>query len=298
MSTSQQEKFLLRWNDYENNLSEAFKELRDESEFLDVTLLCDSEDQIEAHRVVLSACSGFFRSVLRRTKHQHPLVYLKGVQHSDLRHILDFIYQGEVSIAQENLNTFLAVAENLKIKGLTQNNHNQQQDKTKSAADQVRVGSSSSQREISQVEELVQVKHEDSQAPVSHEEGSEMFEDDVQYDGSNQYQEIYNNQIGFNEGAGNEGMFVTFVNFLHQYFLPELDTLISTAMYKDQVTKEWRCNFCSKSHKDKARIKRHVEIHFPGFTQSCPYCCKELPSRNSLRVHISDAHTNVNKNQY
>ena len=83
-------------------------------------------------------------------------------------------------------------------------------------------------------------------------------------------------------------------SFKLSFLFLELDTLIFTAMYKDQDTREWRCNFCPKSHKDKARITRHVEIHFPGFTQSCPYCFKELPSRNSLRVHISDAH----KSQY
>ena len=49
-TTSQQEKFCLRWNDFESNLSGAFRELRQESEYLDVTLLCEDEDQIEAHR--------------------------------------------------------------------------------------------------------------------------------------------------------------------------------------------------------------------------------------------------------
>jgi len=115
------EKFCLRWNDFENNISQAFKELRDDKDFFDVTLACDDE-QIQAHKVILSACSPFFRNILRRNPHQHPLLYLKGVKYTDLQSVLNFMYHGEVNVAQEELNSFLAVAEELRVKGLTQNN--------------------------------------------------------------------------------------------------------------------------------------------------------------------------------
>ena len=115
------EKFCLRWNDFESNISGAFRELRDDKDFFDVTLACEDE-QIQAHKVILSACSPFFRTVLRRNPHQHPLLYLKGVKFSDLQSVLNFMYHGEVNVAQEELNSFLAVAEELRVKGLTQNN--------------------------------------------------------------------------------------------------------------------------------------------------------------------------------
>jgi len=115
------EKFCLRWNDFESNISGAFRELREDKDFFDVTLACD-EDQLQAHKVILSACSPFFRTVLRRNKHEHPLLYLKGVKYVDLVAVLNFMYHGEVNVAQEELNSFLAVAEELKVKGLTQNN--------------------------------------------------------------------------------------------------------------------------------------------------------------------------------
>ena len=114
------EKFCLRWNDFESNISTAFRELRDDKDFFDVTLACEDE-QIQAHKVILSACSPFFRTVLRRNPHQHPLLYLKGVKFSDLQSVLNFMYHGEVNVAQEELNSFLAVAEELRVKGLTQN---------------------------------------------------------------------------------------------------------------------------------------------------------------------------------
>jgi len=114
------EKFCLRWNDFETNISVAFKEIREEKDFFDVTLACD-DSQIQAHKVILSACSPFFRNVLRRNPHQHPLLYLKGVKYQDLLSVLNFMYNGEVNVAQEELNTFLSVAEDLRVKGLTQN---------------------------------------------------------------------------------------------------------------------------------------------------------------------------------
>jgi len=115
------EKFCLRWNDFESNISVAFRELREEKDFFDVTLACD-DSQIQAHKVILSACSPFFRNILRRNPHQHPLVYLKGVKYTELLSVLNFMYMGEVNVAQEELNSFLAVAEDLRVKGLTQNN--------------------------------------------------------------------------------------------------------------------------------------------------------------------------------
>jgi len=114
------EKFCLRWNDFESNISNALQDLRSDKDFFDVTIACEDE-QIQAHKVILSACSPFFRNVLRRNPHQNPLLYLKGVKYTDIQAVLNFMYHGEVNIAQDELNTFLAVAEDLKVKGLTQN---------------------------------------------------------------------------------------------------------------------------------------------------------------------------------
>ena len=118
---SASEKFCLRWNDFESNISVAFRDIREEKDFFDCTLSCGAR-QIQAHKLILSACSPFFRSILKQNPHQHPLLYLKGVEFTDLQSVLNFMYHGEVNVAQEELNSFLAVAEDLQVKGLTQNN--------------------------------------------------------------------------------------------------------------------------------------------------------------------------------
>ena len=114
------EKFWLRCNDFESNFSSYISELHNDKDFFDGTLACDYE-QIQAHKLIISTCSPFFRNVLRRNPYQNPLLYLKGVRFTDLQAVLNFMYHGEVNVAQEDLNSFLAVAEDLKVKGLTQN---------------------------------------------------------------------------------------------------------------------------------------------------------------------------------
>ena len=113
------EKFCLKWNDFERNISLSFREIREENDFFDVTLACDDE-QIRAHKLILSACSPFFKDVLRKNPHHHPLLYLRGIKFRDIQSILQFMYHGEVNVAQEDLNSFLSISEELKVKGLTQ----------------------------------------------------------------------------------------------------------------------------------------------------------------------------------
>ena len=112
--------FHLKQNNFDTSIREVFIDLREDDDFYDVTLACDDDGQIQAHKIILSACSPFFRAILKRNRHEHPLLFLKGVKHAQLVKVLDFVYYGEVEVAAEELNTFLAVAEDLNVKGLSQ----------------------------------------------------------------------------------------------------------------------------------------------------------------------------------
>jgi len=86
---------------------------------MDVTLSCEGE-QLKAHKVILSACSLTFKNLLKKTPSQNPVILLWDVSPRDLSAILDFMYNGEVNVKQEHLNSFLAVAEKLRVRGLCQ----------------------------------------------------------------------------------------------------------------------------------------------------------------------------------
>ena len=112
------EKFCLKWNDFQSNVSNTFKVLRKEEDFFDVTLVSDDEQHIAAHKLVLSASSIFFKNILRKSQHSNPLIYLNGFSSKELNLMIEYIYNGEVQIYQNDLDQFLETAQKLKIEGL------------------------------------------------------------------------------------------------------------------------------------------------------------------------------------
>ena len=116
------EKFTLRWNDFENNVTESFATLREEADFFDVTLVTEDLVQLFAHKVVLSSCSSVFKQLLKSSSHPHPVLFLRGVRSKALEYILDFIYSGKIDIFQDHLNDFLELGQDLKLKGVSTEN--------------------------------------------------------------------------------------------------------------------------------------------------------------------------------
>ena len=57
-------------------------------------------------------------NILKNNPHSKPLIYLKGIKFSELQFVLSFIYKGEASVAMSDVGSFLAVAEDLELKGL------------------------------------------------------------------------------------------------------------------------------------------------------------------------------------
>ena len=115
------EKFNLKWNDFHSNIAKSYILLRNEEYLQDVTLMGDDHKQISAHKLVLSASSDYFKDIFKNNKHSHPFFCLDGIKNHDLNNILDYIYNGEVQIYQENMDQFLSIAQRFKLKGLLGN---------------------------------------------------------------------------------------------------------------------------------------------------------------------------------
>ena len=73
---SNSDTFCLKWNEFEKNVSSTLKDFKDDEDFFDVTLACE-EEQVQAHKLVLSACSPYFRSLFMANPSKHPVVFVK-----------------------------------------------------------------------------------------------------------------------------------------------------------------------------------------------------------------------------
>ncbi|XP_019888080.1 protein abrupt isoform X2 [Ooceraea biroi] len=117
-SQSGEQQYSLRWNDFHSSILNSFRHLRDEEDFVDVTLACDNNRSFTAHKVVLSACSPYFRKLLKANPCQHPIIILRDVPASDMESLLRFMYHGEVHVSQDQLGAFLKTAQLLHVRGL------------------------------------------------------------------------------------------------------------------------------------------------------------------------------------
>ena len=113
------EKLCLKWNDFQENLNSSFEVLRNDQDFADVALVSEDGTQIMTHKVILASSSPFFMEMLKKNKHPHPLIFMRGLKAEDLVAMVDFLYFGEANVNQESLDVFLGLAEELKLKGLT-----------------------------------------------------------------------------------------------------------------------------------------------------------------------------------
>ncbi|XP_049287054.1 protein abrupt-like isoform X5 [Anopheles funestus] len=115
--TPSEQQYALKWNDFQSSILSSFRHLRDEEDFVDVTIACDSRS-FTAHKVVLSACSPYFRKLLKANPCEHPIVILRDVRSEDIENLLRFMYNGEVHIGQDQLSDFLKTAQLLQVRGL------------------------------------------------------------------------------------------------------------------------------------------------------------------------------------
>ena len=113
------EKFSIKWNDFLSNVSKSFNNLRNREDFSDVTLVGDDFKQIAAHKIILSSCSMYFNNILKNFANlKHPILCLEGMSFEDIEKVMDYIYNGELKIYQDNIDRFLVVGQRLGLEGL------------------------------------------------------------------------------------------------------------------------------------------------------------------------------------
>ena len=86
------------------------QELMMNEDFSDVTLVTEDKKHIKANINILSACSPVFKEVLKKQNNSSTIMYLRGIQYSEMESIMQFIYLGEATFYEERMDEFLAVA--------------------------------------------------------------------------------------------------------------------------------------------------------------------------------------------
>jgi len=280
------ENFSLRWNDFEENLSSGLKNLRDSNQFFDVTLLSDS-GQVGAHKLILSACSSFFRQILVSNPHQHPLIYLKGVSKQEIINLLNFMYCGEVNVAQDELSSFLAAAEDLKVKGLTNTGEagevvNSCSKKlnsfppTKPKLSEATISEPSEKSEDNRA--AVQVKSEPIivTGDLPTEPTSKPLQIAADFDvdtGEFPYDEYQSEEVGFEEDFSN-------------------NEVTSKALDEDgSADCIFPCNICGRTFNSSSHCNRHyVSVHGNPVPVSCDICGKNFKNQDSCNTHLRKFH--------
>ena len=247
------DKFCLKWNDFQTTVSSSFKTFRQEEDFCDVTLVSDDEVQMSAHKLIVSACSSFFKSILKKNPHTSPLLYLSGVDSTNLGYILDYIYQGEVQLFQDHLNPFMEVAQKLKIEGLLSKHEEEE-----SPLEFDNTGSNESFNDP-----FKPVKSFDAQSPeplIKEKKKNVRLTDPIKT---------------VAVAAGNVDVKETIKEMYHK----ENDMFV--------------CKPCGKVFKESKHILQHVDTHIDGLCYDCSQCDKSFRSANALYIHKSRYHKSI-----
>ena len=283
MSTT--EKFSLKWNDFQNNITSTFQSLREDSDFADVTLACQDGQQVKAHKVILSASSPFFKNLLKINTHPHPLIVMKGIKVKDLAAIVDFIYFGETQIYQEHLDTFLGIAEDLKLKGLSGEEHDN--------ADDEKVIKTSVNEKFNNSK----LGERNSAYLRSNENHIRDFKEKVNH--SNPSKAKIDAQLSRTYYAEREEQTLANIVALPNSLAGDMSKVneqINSMMVASQNTitrkngridKAFTCQVCGKEE-NKTNMIDHIEAnHMEGLALPCNMCDKTFRSRHSLRNHKS-----------
>ena len=246
------EKFNLKWNDFQSNISKSFGKLKNEQEFFDVTLISEDQKPVSAHKLVLSACSPYFRNILTANPHSHPLLCLEGVSSQNLNFVLDYIYQGEVQIFQEQLDEFLKIAQKYQLEGLTA----QETEEIKAVDVDDYQGVSLVDQQTTPVRK--QRKKQRKSFVVKEDLSSSSV---VSVDLDNSITEMTKQMILEKVEFRADGSAVCNI-----------------------------CGKTAQGKRAREIMTQHLETHIEGISFSCENCGKSFRSKNSLRSHKSQKH--------
>ena len=262
----------LRYNAFESNIRMGLHDMRKDGHFFDVTLICE-DGQIQAHKLIMAACSPFFKKIFQCNPHPHPLLYLKDITVSHLQSVLDFMYHGEVFIVQENIDSFLAVAQELKVKGLTMPQDTSFPSSKPAPPKPVSPSNDDAHQEMTGHCVKKELMYPIQQIP------EQSLETDMNDNGMIVKKEHY----GETKAVQTEDKDIKTMKDLDQYIQSQ------TGNWKDQG----KCKLCGKNYTRKEGVREHLAYkHFSHLFDkfTCQICGKNLSCKLAYANHMKSKH--------
>ena len=279
------EKLCLKRNDFPDNIKSAFGELRHDKDFTDVTLVCDDGEQFEAHKIILTSSSPFFGELLKKNKHPHPLICMRRVKSCDLKAILDFLYFGEANVFQDDLHSFLAIAEDLRLLGLTGFTEPEGFVSVASPDAKVKIKTKDSDPKVK-----ILTKQERTISPESFKPFHGVQDFDIKLSNSictNLESDEEVNVFSSRSVAPSVNSEVQELDNQINFLMDISDNMVTAGR---QTLRAKICKACGKEGHP-TDIKRHIEAnHIKGLTHACDVCGKNSRSRHGLRQHKRTEH--------
>ena len=254
------EKYSLKWHTYTDHLRKMMAELMMNDNFFDVTLVTEDKKQIKANINILSACSPVLKDILKEDKNSNQIMYLRGIQFSEMESIIQFIYLGEATFYKERMDEFLSVAKSLQIKELCNAQNESEDESEHESEDEPKYGNPETSTE-NFVEQTVTTVHLNHRAQQDKREGVVSVKGKLECDECN--------KTYFSRGA-----------------------LYSHKQSKHRNVK-FPCDQCESHFTEKWILNKHILSKHKGMKYPCNQCDYQASRISCLTIHIQSKHEGV-----
>jgi len=285
------------------SITEAFKTLFNQKSFSDVTIAFDDQTQFSAHKVILSALSPVFNQLLLANSHPHPLLYMSGVHHQDMKSLLQFMYLGEVTIFQDRMPSFMEAAKKFRLATFFESNTEdigkdmEDKDiKEYGVADDLEDEADSEEEVGDTVPSDNSKTYEDKSSSKSFPSGNIV---DANIDDGDALTSCTDCRLDSTEHKKNCLREYDYKVVGSQFSCKrcEYNTTIKMNMKRHHQTKhdniQYGCTQCEFTSKRADHLKIHEKSKHLGITYKCKECEHEAPTKVLLRYHNKTKHSGI-----
>ena len=281
-----------RKDDKISSLMQMNKELLEEDHFKDVTLVSDDLHVVKAHRALLSKSSDVLRQILLLKDDKDPIIFIRGSTREQLKSLLNFIYLGETEVTEEDMNTFVQLAKDFKVKEFTDTKTKKElagiieniEPKSKENSSSIDGKVNEIEKELGYndnmnwKEETVNEKIQE----VGEVNENEMSEDDIDIDidfydpdASSLPTEAYKN---IQEDNGRK--------------MQDTEKIIKQEVKSHEIDGRIECKDtdCEKIFTTSYNMKVHYRVSHEGFSLKCDICGYKTTRTNIMRKHKQNYH--------